>query len=359
MHPVPVMKDEDFMRRALELAALGKGSVSPNPMVGCVIVHEGKIIGEGWHKRFGEAHAEVNAAGSVVNRSLLRDSTVYVNLEPCAHFGKTPPCADMLIREKVKEVVIANTDSNPLVAGAGIRKLTGAGISVRKGICETEGRELNKRFFTFMEKRRPYIILKWAQTADGFMAREDHNSKWISNETSRQLVHKWRSEEDAVLVGTNTALYDDPKLTVRDWKGKNPVRIVIDRSLKLPAHLHLFDRASLTCCYNTIRDSQSNNLEFVKLGKDNFLFDLVQDLYKRKIQSLIVEGGKETLKGFIGAGLWDEALVFISKQTFGNGIQAPGLNREFLSETRIDTDTLRTYRNTILSVIDPGGVSLK
>ena len=198
--------DKLFMQRALELAKLGKGMVSPNPLVGCVIVHENKIIGEGWHQKYGEAHAEVNAIASVENKELLKASTVYVNLEPCSHTGKTPPCADLLIQSSVKKVVIANEDSNPLVGGNGLKKLAQAGIEVVEGVLEKEGRELNQRFFTFMESKRPYIILKWAQTADGFIAKENYESRWISNEFSRQLVHKWRSEEDAVLIGTKTSL---------------------------------------------------------------------------------------------------------------------------------------------------------
>jgi diaminohydroxyphosphoribosylaminopyrimidine deaminase/5-amino-6-(5-phosphoribosylamino)uracil reductase len=242
--------DEVFMRRALELALLGMGSVSPNPMVGCVIIHHDKIVGEGWHKQYGEAHAEVNAIATIADKSLLKECTVYVNLEPCSHFGKTPPCADLLIEHRVKKVVVANLDSNPLVASEGVKKLRTAGIEVITGILEKEGRELNKRFFTFMEKQRPYIMLKWAETSDGFIARENFDSKWISNEYSRQLVHKWRAENDAVLVGTKTAFHDNPELNVRDWSGRNPVRIVLDRFLRLSEKLHVFDRKQKTLCYN-------------------------------------------------------------------------------------------------------------
>lgn len=338
-HPT---SDEDFMRRAFELAENGKGHVSPNPLVGCVIVHNGRIIGEGWHMKYGGDHAEVNAVNSIQNRSLLMESTVYVNLEPCSHFGKTPPCADMLVMEKVKQVVISNLDPHPLVDGKGIRKLQEAGIKVRVGICEKEGRQINKRFFTFVEKHRPYIILKWAQTADGFIARENYDSKWISNESSRTLVHKWRAEEDAVLVGTNTAAQDDPKLTVREWKGRNPLRVVVDRSLRLPGHLNLFDRSQATLCYNTIKDSASENLQLVKLGRSNFIRDMVQDLYNRRIQSLIVEGGTETLLAFMNEGLWDEACVFISPQFFQKGIPAPEMSGPF-REIKIDSDLLRIY----------------
>ncbi|HWA33460.1 MAG TPA: bifunctional diaminohydroxyphosphoribosylaminopyrimidine deaminase/5-amino-6-(5-phosphoribosylamino)uracil reductase RibD, partial [Cyclobacteriaceae bacterium] len=245
--------DELYMRRALDLAMLGMGHVSPNPLVGCVIVHDSTIIGEGWHKQYGEAHAEVNAVASVDKKELFRKSTVYVNLEPCSHFGKTPPCADMLARHNVKRVVIANVDTYQKVNGEGIRKLRESGAEVVTGVLEKEGRDLNKRFFTYVEKNRPFILLKWAETSDGFIAREDYSSKWISNEFSRQLGHKLRAEVDAVLVGTQTAKHDDPRLNVRDWSGKDPLRIVIDKSLKLNPKLNLFDKSQPTICYNVVR----------------------------------------------------------------------------------------------------------
>lgn len=337
--------DELFMQRALELAQLSRGMVSPNPLVGCVIVHEGNIIGEGRHEKYGEAHAEVNAVASVKDKSVLKNSTVYVNLEPCAHVGKTPPCADMLVQHQVKKVVIANVDSNPLVGGKGIEKLRAAGIEVITGVLEREGRELNKRFFTLMEKQRPYIILKWAQTADGFIARENFDSKWISNEHSRQLVHKWRSEEDAVLVGRSTALHDNPMLTVRDWTGRNPVRIVIDRHLRLPQTLHVFDGTVKTICYNLTTSRETENLLFVKLSETDFIPSLVADLYARKIQSVIIEGGTVVFQNFIQAGLWDEARVFTSDTTFGTGISAPQLSGNLITQQTVLNDTLEVYTN--------------
>lgn len=300
------------MLRALELAQLGVGAVSPNPRVGCVIVAVGRIIGEGWHQKYGEAHAEVNAVCSVADQSLLKGSTVYVNLEPCSHFGKTPPCADLLVQHQVKRVVISNLDVNPLVAGKGIEKLRSAGIEVLTGMLEQQGEDLNQRFFTFIKKQRPYIILKWAQTADGFLARSNFDSKWISNQYSRQLVHKWRSEEDAVLVGTSTAAHDNPSLTVRDWSGRNPKRIVIDRFLRLPETLHLFDHSVETICYNLIKQEEKSHLVFAKLGEKEFIKDLVNDLYARNIQSVIIEGGAQTLQLFLDGGWWDEARVFTS-----------------------------------------------
>ncbi len=347
--PKPVTPDELFMQRAFELALLGVGHVSPNPRVGCVVVHEGKIIGEGWHKKYGEAHAEVNAIQSVENKSLLKNSTVYVNLEPCSHFGKTPPCADLLIQHQVKKVVIANVDTNPLVGGEGIRKLQAAGIEVEiclasspvLGTMFSKGRELNKRFFTFVEKQRPYIILKWAQTADGFVAQFNYESKWISNEYSRQLVHKWRSEEDAVLVGTRTAAHDNPTLTVREWTGRNPVRVVIDRFLRLSEKLNLFDSTQKTVCYNVLKHEELPNLSLIQLEEKDFIHHLVTDLHRQKIQSVIIEGGTQTLQLFIDAKLWDEARVFTSIRTFGKGISAPIISGDVKLTQSIFDDELK------------------
>lgn len=337
--------DELYMQRAFELATLGRGNVSPNPLVGCVIVSGDKIIGEGWHQKYGEAHAEVNAIRSVNDVALLKQSTAYVNLEPCSHTGKTPPCADLLIHSSIRKVVIANEDSNPLVAGKGIKKLQEAGIEVIKGVLEKKGRELNQRFFTFVESERPYIILKWAQTADGFMARENYESRWISNEFSRQLVHRWRSEEDAVLIGTKTAAHDNPHLSVRDWSGRNPLRIVIDRFLRLPKTLHLFDKSQKTICYNLLKHEEHDNLIYIRLDETNFMDHLIHDLFQRKIQSIIVEGGALTLNLFIRSGQWDEARIFSSTRSFGVGIEAPVLKGNLLVEEAIFDDTLKIYRH--------------
>jgi diaminohydroxyphosphoribosylaminopyrimidine deaminase/5-amino-6-(5-phosphoribosylamino)uracil reductase len=338
--------DDRFMLRALELAQLGKGNVSPNPLVGCVIVYQDKIIGEGWHRKYGEAHAEVNAVNSVTEKSLLKESTVYVTLEPCSHFGKTPPCADMLIREQVKNVVICNGDPNPLVAGKGIKKLREAKINVTENVLETEGRFINRRFFTFIERSRPYIILKWAQTADGFIARENFDSKWISDSYSRELVHKWRTEEDAVFVGSNTALHDNPKLNVRDWTGRNPVRILLDRYLKVPTTFQLFDQSQPTLCYNLQKEETVSNLHYVKLQKDDFIQQVAADLFKRKVQSVIIEGGAETLNRFIEANLWDEARIFMSPDTFDKGIPAPSLHTSTFKDEYLKNDVLRTIYNS-------------
>jgi diaminohydroxyphosphoribosylaminopyrimidine deaminase / 5-amino-6-(5-phosphoribosylamino)uracil reductase len=348
-----VTPDELFMQRTFELALLGVGHVSPNPRVGCVIVCDGKIIGEGWHQRYGEAHAEVNAINSVQDQSMLKNSTMYINLEPCSHFGKTPPCADKLIQHQVKKVVIANVDTNPLVGGEGIKKLQAAGIEVEvclasspaTGTMFSKGRELNKRFFTFVEKQRPYIVLKWAQTADGFVAQVNYESKWISNEYSRQLVHKWRSEEDAVLVGTRTAAHDNPTLNVREWTGRDPVRIVLDRFLRLPEKLNLFDRTQKTICYNVLKHGEHPNLSLIRVEEKDFIQHVVKDLCKQKIQSVIIEGGAQTLNLFIEAGLWDEARIFISTRTFGHGIAAPTVRGKVIEEKDIFGDRMKCIIN--------------
>jgi diaminohydroxyphosphoribosylaminopyrimidine deaminase/5-amino-6-(5-phosphoribosylamino)uracil reductase len=339
------MADEKYMQRAIQLAQHGVGHVSPNPMVGCVIVHQDEIIGEGWHRKYGEAHAEVNTINSVKDQSRLKESTLYVTLEPCAHFGKTPPCADLLAEEQIKRVVIATTDPNPKVAGKGINKLKTAGIEVDIGILEQKARELNRRFFTAFIKKRPYIILKWAQTKDGFIARKDFSSKWISNEYSRQLVHKWRAEEDAILIGSNTAVHDDPSLNVRDWHGKDPLRIVIDRHLKLPQPLKLFNDGRKTICYNYLKSEQAGALTYYKAGETRFLQYILEDLGKRGIQSVIVEGGAAVINALVKKNFWDEARIFISKNTFKKGIAAPKLQGNLVSETFVADNELLIFSN--------------
>lgn len=331
-----------YMRRALELAEWGRGYVSPNPKVGCVIVHQDRIIGEGWHRAYGGPHAEVHAINSVENQSLLPESTVYVTLEPCAHWGKTPPCANLLVEKKVKKVIIAAVDSNPLVGGKGIEILKNAGIAVETGVLEEKARWQNRRFFTQIEKQRPYVILKWAQTEDGLVARENFDSKWISNAQSRQLVHKWRAEEDAILVGKNTAAYDNPRLDVRDWVGKNPIRVVLDSHLGLPKNLNLFDQSIPTLIFNTVKSETIENLEWIRLSEINPKV-ILKELHFRKIQSLIVEGGSQVLSQFIESGLWDEARVFTAPTRFDRGISAPTLNQNPSETLSIDTDRLDIY----------------
>lgn len=339
--------EERFMKRALDLAQLGKGKVSPNPMVGCVVVHQGLIIGEGYHQQYGGPHAEVNAIQSVEDREKLNEATVYVSLEPCSHFGKTPPCADLLVESQVKKVVICNLDPNPLVAGRGIQKLRDAGIEVVEGVLAEEGHLINQAFFTFMSKKRPAIILKWAQTADGYVARDNFDSKWISNSLSRKWVHKWRAEVDAIMVGTNTAHYDNPKLNVRSWHGNHPLRVVLDKQLRLSNSLSLFDQSIPTVCYNLKKAESLHQLDYALLSNTECLLEeILADLYQRKCQSLFVEGGSKLLNTFISLDLWDEARVFKSLQSFGSGIPAPGINQPWVEERAVIQDRLYIYRNT-------------
>ncbi|WP_339925798.1 bifunctional diaminohydroxyphosphoribosylaminopyrimidine deaminase/5-amino-6-(5-phosphoribosylamino)uracil reductase RibD [uncultured Cyclobacterium sp.] len=336
---------KSYMLRAIELAELGRGSVSPNPMVGCVIVHNGLIIGEGYHEEYGQAHAEVNAIAAVKDKSLLKEATLYVSLEPCAHFGKTPPCADLIVKHQLKEVIIAAVDSNPLVEKKGIQKLTQAGIAVTTGVMEDKVRKQNVRFFTQMEKKRPYIILKWAQTKDGFVARTNFDSKWISNSLSRQQVHRWRTEEDAILVGTNTARYDNPRLNARDWYGKDPLRLVVDRELKLEESLYLFDGQQDTIIYNNQLNKTVGKTEWAKMDVRIDAKEIVADLYARNIQSLIVEGGAAVLGDFIANDLWDEARVFTGNAMFGLGIPAPLMTTIPTAQYTFKEDLLAIYHN--------------
>ncbi|MFO7824248.1 MAG: bifunctional diaminohydroxyphosphoribosylaminopyrimidine deaminase/5-amino-6-(5-phosphoribosylamino)uracil reductase RibD [Cyclobacterium sp.] len=338
-------EDETFMQRALDLASLGEGRVSPNPMVGCVIVLENKIIGEGYHEQYGEAHAEPNAIKTVKDKSLLQNATLYVSLEPCAHHGKTPPCAELIARHRLKKVVIGALDSNPLVAGKGISLLRAAGIEVVSGVLEEKVRLQNRRFFTRMEKKRPYILLKWAQTKDRFIARTNFDSKWISSALSRQLVHRWRTEEDAIMVGTHTAHYDNPRLNVRDWTGKDPIRVLIDRQLRLSPELNLFDDSQHTLIYNYKQEKTIGQTYWIQVKEPFGLHALLEDLQQKGVQSLLVEGGAALLQDFIREELWDEARVFTGNLRFGLGIPAPVLPG--LPEKRIslETDVLETYFN--------------
>ncbi|WP_266203732.1 bifunctional diaminohydroxyphosphoribosylaminopyrimidine deaminase/5-amino-6-(5-phosphoribosylamino)uracil reductase RibD [Pontibacter kalidii] len=341
------MSDERYMRRALELARLGSGYTSPNPMVGCVVVHKGQIIGEGWHKQYGGPHAEVNAIAAVEDKSLLPESKVYVTLEPCSHYGKTPPCADLLISHGVKDVVICNTDPNPLVAGRGIRKLLDTGAQVKVGVLEEEGLELNKRFFTFHTHQRPFILLKWAETADGFIAGANYRQQQISGKLAQRLVHKWRSEEQAILVGSRTALYDNPRLNTRLWHGPSPLRLVIDKNLLLPPHLHLFDGSQPTVVYTYRHQEDREHLYFVQLQEDELILpQIMQDLHRRNVLSVMVEGGTFLLESLLQANLWDEALVFKSlHKTLGEGIKAPGMAfGQLQSIQTLGPDQLLHYR---------------
>ncbi|NBA85327.1 bifunctional diaminohydroxyphosphoribosylaminopyrimidine deaminase/5-amino-6-(5-phosphoribosylamino)uracil reductase RibD [Emticicia sp. CRIBPO] len=318
------MSEIKYMQRALELAALGTGSVSPNPLVGCVIVFQDIIIGEGWHQQYGGPHAEVNAVNNVSDPEKLKESTVYVTLEPCSHFGKTPPCADLLIRQQVKKVVICNIDPFPLVAGKGIQKLKDAGIEVETGLLEKEGRHLNRRFFKSVESDRPYIILKWAETADGFLAGADQKPLKITGAFSDMLVHKWRSEEDAIMVGTNTAAIDNPSLNVRHWEGKNPVRILIDSTLKLDRNLRVFDQSQKTIIFNTVEDRTEGENLYIRISKNSEnLSEILDKLHELKIRSVFVEGGATLLNSFIRSGLFDEIRILKNKSAIKSGIPAP------------------------------------
>lgn len=341
-------KDEYYMRRALQLAQKGKFSVAPNPRVGCVIVHKNRIIGEGYHQKFGGAHAEVNAIQSVTDQSLLKESTLYVSLEPCAHYGKTPPCSLLIIEKEIKKVVIASVDSFAAVNGKGIKMLEEAGVEVITEVLKAESDWMNRRFFTFHEKKRPYIILKWAETADGFIGRlpndELAHDSWISSAQSKQLVHLWRAEESAIMVGKNTAHIDNPKLNCREVVGKNPLRIVIDKNLELPSDLHLFDQSTPTLVFNSKQNNIEENLEYCQLEfNDQLLSSLLNELHKRDIQSLIVEGGAYLLNQFIEKNIWDEARQFIGAKTFGKGITAPKMNLSPIKHQKIGIDNLNYY----------------
>jgi diaminohydroxyphosphoribosylaminopyrimidine deaminase / 5-amino-6-(5-phosphoribosylamino)uracil reductase len=335
------------MLRALELAKLGSGYTAPNPMVGCVIVHNGQIIGEGWHRNYGGSHAEVNAIASVPDKSLLPESRVYVTLEPCSHFGKTPPCADLLINNDVRDVVICNLDPNPLVAGRGVQKLLDAGIKVETGLLEPEGLELNKRFFTSHSLKRPYIILKWAETADGFVAGPGCQPLQISGALAKRFVHKLRAEEQAIMVGTRTALHDNPRLNTRHWSGKNPIRIAIDRQLTLTRTLNLFDGSQQTIVYNYKKQEERENLYFVQLQEQEPLLpQIMTDLHKRNVISILVEGGTYLLQSLLQENLWDEAFILKNTAlTIVDGIKAPAMAYGNLVEQQtLGTDELLHYR---------------
>jgi len=347
-----MVQHQFYLDRCIQLAQLGAGSVSPNPMVGAVIVCDDQIIGEGYHMAYGQAHAEVNAIKNVfennVNaKELLKRSTIYVNLEPCSHFGKTPPCADLIISNEIPKVVIGCRDPFDQINGKGIEKLKKAGIEVIEDVLTNKCLNLNKRFFTRIQKQRPYIILKWAQTSNGFFSPLDGSKKWISSIEAKQLVHRWRSEEDAVLVGKNTALADDPMLNVREWSGRDPVRIVIDRRLELPKELNVFDQTQDTIIFNNLKTDIEGKIKYLELEDfDNLLPQLIAyQLYLMDIQSLIVEGGSKTLNLFLESGLWDEARVFISPESWEEGVLAPELKGNPDEVQKIGPDILKIWHN--------------
>ncbi|MDO9276476.1 MAG: bifunctional diaminohydroxyphosphoribosylaminopyrimidine deaminase/5-amino-6-(5-phosphoribosylamino)uracil reductase RibD [Lutibacter sp.] len=346
---------EKYINRCIELAKNGLGFTYPNPLVGSVIVLSDKIIGEGWHKKAGEPHAEVNAINSVKDKSLLKYATIYVNLEPCSHYGKTPPCANLIVENGIKKVVIGSVDPNSKVSGKGIFHLQNNGCEVIVGVLEQECLKLNKRFFTFHNKKRPFIILKWAETQDGFIDKlRDENSEnspnWISNSYSQQLAHKMRAEEQAILVGTNTALNDNPKLNARNWFGLDPIRIVLDKSLKIPFHYNLYD-ASVKTIVLTEKAPDKSISENTYFEQINFSKNLGEQicaiLYHHEIQSVIIEGGAQTLQTFIDENLWDEAYVFVGNTKFGNGLKAPELKKAPNEIRKISEDVLKIYENYI------------
>lgn len=346
------MNDEQFMKRCLDLAVLNAGKVSPNPMVGAVIVHEGMVIGEGFTSDYGGPHAEVNAVQDAIRRlgesearRLFTESTIYVSLEPCAHQGKTPPCADLLVEMRFLRVVIGCLDPYSKVNGLGLQKLEDAGIDCAVGILEKECQFINRRFFTRVRENRPYIILKWAETEDGFFAPLGEEQRWISNKLSKQLVHKWRSEEDAILVGTRTALVDNPSLTNRLWVGKSPKRVLIDRDLQVKEDAAIFSDDVETIVFNAHKADWSSSRKYIAL--ENFDLYLPQNIvyqfYLMDVQSILVEGGAQVLNSFIEAGLWDEARVFVAPQRWGTGIPAPLLGQRLNTEQKVGGDTLKTF----------------
>lgn len=335
---------ETYMHRCLQLASLGKGRVAPNPMVGCVIVHHDVIIGEGYHRTYGEAHAEVNAIESVKNKALLKESTLYVSLEPCSHYGKTPPCADLIIQYKIPRVYIGTKDPNPKVSGNGIARLETAGVAVECGILAAQAMEINKYFFTFQLKNRPYITLKWAKSADGYIDALQPKPIQLSNEITKTLVHKLRSENMAILVGTNTALKDNPSLRTRRWFGKNPVRIGIDKNLRIPKNYLLYNGQTTTLLFNSIKQEEGNpcmiQIDFTK----DIIPQLLHELYKRNIHSLIVEGGKILLDSFINTGLFDEIHEETADVLLYEGTCAPQFSESILCSMEIvGKHTCATY----------------
>jgi diaminohydroxyphosphoribosylaminopyrimidine deaminase/5-amino-6-(5-phosphoribosylamino)uracil reductase len=337
---------ETFMRRCLQLAAQGLGNVAPNPMVGSVIVHNGEIIGEGYHQQYGQAHAEVNAINSVMHKELLKQSILHVNLEPCSHFGKTPPCADLIIENKILRVVIGSYDPNPLVAGKGIEKLKNAGVEVITEVLKKDADFLNRRFITYHTKQRPYIILKWAQSADGFMALNEPMQFWFSNEKSKSLMHRWRTEEPGILVGKNTVTVDDCELTARLWPGKNPTRLVIDKSLQLSTDKKVFNGQAPTLIFNAIENKTIGANQFIKLDFNQpVISQLLNQLYHHKIQSVIIEGGPTTLNQFVEQNIWDEARIFLTPHRLKNGKTAPIIKGQIIEQTELDNDILRIYTN--------------
>lgn len=347
------MHHEAYMQRCFQLAEMGLGNVAPNPLVGAVVVYNNEVIGEGYHQYYGGPHAEVNALRNLEGDERLKESTLYVNLEPCAHFGKTPPCADLILRLGLPRVVVANRDPFHLVNGAGLDRLVKHGVEVVSGVMENEGRQLNKRFFTFHEKKRPFIILKWAQSKDGFIDKIRNGNlasiNWITNSASRRLVHQWRSDEMAILVGANTIINDNPSLTVREVHGKSPIRLVIGDGARLPKNATVYTDDFPTLVFHTGNESlqSTSSTEYIPVSYANAIHDMMEVLYKKGIQSVIVEGGAAVLTSFISSQLWDEARVFTGEVNFESGLKAPILPVQPVSSSFISSDELRIYNNRL------------
>lgn len=351
------MNHEFYIKRCLQLGRNGIGMTRPNPSVGAVIVCDDRIIGEGFTRPYGESHAEVNAINSVKNQALFKKSTIYVTLEPCSHHGKTPPCSDLIVQKQIPNVVIGCIDTNSLVAGKGVERLKKSGCNVIVGVLERECLEHHKRFFSVQNKNRPYIILKWAETQDGFIApltKNEQKPVWISNVYSQQLVHKWRAEEHAILVGTNTVIVDNPKLNVRSYAGNNPVRVVLDTNLRIPKNATIFDGSVKTIVINSSiqKEEIHQNIYYEKVAtfscgkqQEDLAFQICKILQKHTIQSVIIEGGAQTLQTFIDENLWDEARIFTGNTSFGVGVERPNFSAKLIATKNIKNDVLKIYTN--------------
>jgi diaminohydroxyphosphoribosylaminopyrimidine deaminase/5-amino-6-(5-phosphoribosylamino)uracil reductase len=338
------------MRRCFELARKGLGMTQSNPLVGAILVHDDRIIGEGFHHEFGGPHAEVIAIRSVEDPSLLSQSTLYCNLEPCSHHGKTPPCSMLITQKGIRRVVVSNGDPFPSVNGQGLRHLEDSGVEVETGCLEEEGFHLNRRFFHYINYRRPYVILKWAQTADGFIDLEREpgdreGPRWISNALCRTLVHKWRSEESAIMVGTNTVLTDNPRLNIRRWTGSNPVRITLDRRGRLPDNAHMLDGTQETLVFTGVDRNYAGKIRIVHADPSYTLVDVMEELFDQQLTSIFVEGGAQLHNSFLSTGLWDEARVFKGKMSFSQGVKAPEINEKPDELIQIGDAQLEVYRN--------------
>jgi diaminohydroxyphosphoribosylaminopyrimidine deaminase / 5-amino-6-(5-phosphoribosylamino)uracil reductase len=344
------MSDHDrYIGRCIELASHAAGYTHPNPMVGAVLVHAGEIISEGYHRAYGQAHAEVDCLERLPQsmQYLLPQSTLYVNLEPCSHHGKTPPCADMIIARGIRQVVVGALDPYPLVAGQGVHRLRKAGIDVVTPVLEPDCRVLNKRFYTLHELHRPYIILKWAQSADGYLAPLDHQPYWLTCATSRTLVHKWRATEQAILIGAQTAIIDDPQLNTRLWAGgRSPIKILIDPMLRVPLSARLYSDEQRVIVYNTIKTDTCGHIDYQQVDMTHGLASMLADLHSRNIASVMIEGGAATLQHFIDAGLWDEARVFTTPSLLGKGLAAPRLSTIAIDTQLVDIDSLSIFLNS-------------